>query len=200
MHEFSSDALALNIGTDSWQIDQIHNAYSAATGTEMKMFLSFDFSVFPCDVNSVVTIVNQFSANQAQFKVNGRPLISSYLGKCLGSDGWEEIKQRTNGYLMPFIAEIEGQFNDWNCLDSWFWWVFQYSFGVMTWRYAQLGMCLASRQRRQDCKQYTGECWYARMLIVSIQTADDQYCRRSRKFPIVSVLMRPRYSTIRIVY
>lgn len=116
------DALALNIGTDSWQIDQIHNAYSAATGTEMKMFLSFDFSVFPCDVNSVVTIVNQFSANQAQFKVNGRPLISSYLGKCLGSDGWEEIKQRTNGYLMPFIAEIEGQFNDWNCLDSWFCW------------------------------------------------------------------------------
>jgi len=121
MHGFSSDAIALNIGTDSWQIGQIQNAYSAATGTKVKLFFSFDFSVFPCDVNSVVAIVNQFSANQAQFKINGRPLISSYLGKCLGNDGWEEIKQQTNGYLMPFIAEIEGQFNNWNCLDSWFW-------------------------------------------------------------------------------
>ncbi|KAF5353434.1 hypothetical protein D9756_008033 [Leucocoprinus leucothites] len=88
----------------------------------MKMFLSFDFSVFPCDVNSVVNVVDQFSANEAQFKVHGRPLISSYLGKCLGNNGWQEVKQRTNGYLMPFIAEIEGQFNSWNSLDSWFCW------------------------------------------------------------------------------
>jgi glucan endo-1,3-alpha-glucosidase len=77
--------------------------------------------VFPCDVDSVVNIVNQFSAEESQFKVDGRPLISSYLGKCLGNLGWQEIKRKTNGYLMPFIEEIEGQFHDWNSLDSWFW-------------------------------------------------------------------------------
>jgi glucan endo-1,3-alpha-glucosidase len=68
-----------------------------------------------------VSVVNQFSQNDAQFKIDGRPLVSSYLGKCLGNDGWQEIKKRTNAYLMPFIAEIEGQFNDWKSLDSWFW-------------------------------------------------------------------------------
>ncbi|KAF9450512.1 glycoside hydrolase family 71 protein [Macrolepiota fuliginosa MF-IS2] len=117
-----ADAIALNFGSDSWQTDQIRNAYSAASGTGVKLFLSFDFSVFPCDVDSVVNTVNQFTQDGSQFKINGRPLISSYLGKCLGNNGWQEIKDRTGGYLMPFIAEIEGQFGSWSSLDSWFCW------------------------------------------------------------------------------
>lgn len=116
-----SDAVALNFGTDSWQNGQLQNAYNAASGTQAKLFLSFDFSVFPCDVNSVVNVANQFANDGGQFKINGRPVISSYLGKCLGNAGWQQVKDRTGGYLMPFIAEIEGQFGDWKSLDSWFW-------------------------------------------------------------------------------
>ncbi|KXN92547.1 Glucan endo-1,3-alpha-glucosidase agn1 [Leucoagaricus sp. SymC.cos] len=116
------DAVALNFGSDSWQNDQLHNAYNAATSAGIQVFLSFDFSAFPCDVNSVVATANQFISHGSQFKVDGRPLISSYLGKCLGNQGWQEIKDKTNGYLMPFIAEIEGEFDEWKSLDSWFCW------------------------------------------------------------------------------
>lgn len=117
----TSDAIALNFGSDYWENEQLHNAYDAGSGSGVKLFLSFDFSVFPCDVNSVVNLVNQFAQHESQFKVDGRPLISSFLGACLGSQGWQEIKDRTGGYLMPFIEGIEGQFGNWNYLDSWYW-------------------------------------------------------------------------------
>ncbi|EKM75389.1 hypothetical protein AGABI1DRAFT_79978 [Agaricus bisporus var. burnettii JB137-S8] len=116
------DAIALNFGSNYWENEQLHNAYDAGSGSGVKLFLSFDFSVFPCDVNSVVNVVNQFAQHESQFKVDGRPLISSFLGACLGSQGWQEIKDRTGGYLMPFIEGIEGQFDNWNCLDSWYCW------------------------------------------------------------------------------
>lgn len=48
-------------------------------------------------------------------------MISSFAGKCLGNDGWANLKARTNGYLMPFIEAIEGQYNAWPSLDSWLW-------------------------------------------------------------------------------
>ena len=48
-------------------------------------------------------------------------MISSYEGGCLGNSGWQSFKDQTNGYVMPFISGLEGHFNQWPALDSWYW-------------------------------------------------------------------------------
>jgi glucan endo-1,3-alpha-glucosidase len=42
----TSDAFALNVGSDSWQPDRVSSAFAAAkaSGTGFKLFLSFDMS------------------------------------------------------------------------------------------------------------------------------------------------------------
>jgi glucan endo-1,3-alpha-glucosidase len=128
------DALALNIGGDDWQQHQAASAYAAANelGTNFKLFLSFDLSAIGCDVDDLVSRVNQFVNHPNQFRVNGRPMISSFAGKCLGNDGWANIKTRTNGYLMPFIEEIEGKYDAWPSLDSWLWYVELFNRNIQT--------------------------------------------------------------------
>lgn len=119
----SRDALALNIGQDSWQRTQIASAYAAAAslGTDFKLFISFDFTEMSCDANDIASRVNEFAQHPNQFRVDGRPMISSFSGDCLGDSGWASLKAQTNGYLMPFIWGLEGQFGNWKSLDSWFW-------------------------------------------------------------------------------
>jgi glucan endo-1,3-alpha-glucosidase len=121
----SSDAIALNIGGDDWQQTQIASAYSAAQklGTNFKLFISFDFTAMGCDLNTIVSQVNQFANHPNQFLVNGKTMISSYSGDCLGDSGWASLKAQTNGYVMPFIWGLEGSFSSWPSLDSWYWWV-----------------------------------------------------------------------------
>lgn len=111
------------MGGDSWQRTQIASAYAAAAalGTNFKLFISFDFSAMGCDVNDIVDRVNQFASHPNQFRIDGRPMISSFTGRCLGNSGWASLKAQTNGYLMPFIEGIEGQFDSWTSLDSWYW-------------------------------------------------------------------------------
>jgi glucan endo-1,3-alpha-glucosidase len=117
------DALALNVGSDHWQTNQVQNAYNAAQqlGTGFKLFLSIDFTELPCNLGEVVSRVNQFSNHPNQFKINGRVFVSSFSGGCLGDSGWASVKAQTNAYIMPFIAGLEGQFDNWRSLDSWFW-------------------------------------------------------------------------------
>jgi len=45
-HDHGIDAFALNIGIDSWEPDQVANAYDAAkdSGTDFKLFISFDMT------------------------------------------------------------------------------------------------------------------------------------------------------------
>ena len=118
-----SDALALNIGSDDWEATQVASAYAAAQslGTGFKLFLSFDFTAMACDLSDLVSRVNQYGNHPNQFKVNGKPMISSYSGECLGNSGWASLKAQTNGYTMPFIPGLEGDFNQWPALDSWMW-------------------------------------------------------------------------------
>jgi glucan endo-1,3-alpha-glucosidase len=117
------DALALNIGSDHWQPNQVQNAYNAAQqlGTGFKLFLSLDFTAMSCSLGDVVSRVNQVSHHPNQFKINGRVFVSSFSGGCLGDSGWASVKARTNAYIMPFIWGLEGQFHNWRSLDSWFW-------------------------------------------------------------------------------
>jgi len=141
----SRDAVALNIGGDSWELEQVQSAYDVAlfilnansnTGSDpanaqaanrdIKLFLSFDYTSFPCNATQTISIVNQFRDHPAQFKYDGgKPLISSYTGTCLGVDGWMQVKQDTNGYLMPFTYgedyEDLRKGKVWGIFDSWYW-------------------------------------------------------------------------------
>ncbi|KDQ33034.1 glycoside hydrolase family 71 protein [Pleurotus ostreatus PC15] len=116
------DAIALNIGSSDWQRGQIASAYAAAVGSPLKLFISFDFTEMPCDVADVVSRTNQWVNHPNQFKVNGKTMISSFSGDCFGNNGWQAIKDQTNGYLMPFIPNLEGKFSSWPSLDSWLCW------------------------------------------------------------------------------
>ncbi|CAK5270188.1 unnamed protein product [Mycena citricolor] len=119
------DAIALNIGGDTWQRTQIGYAYAAAQAisSPVKLFISFDFTTnLGCDLNDIVQRTLQFSSHPSQFKVNGRAMISSYEGACLGDAGWRSLKDQTNGYIMPFISGLEGNFGAWSSFDSWYCW------------------------------------------------------------------------------
>ena len=118
-----SDALALNFGSDDWEETQIASAYAAAQslGTGFKLFLSFDFTAMPCNLSYVVSLVNKYGQHPNQFTVDGKPMISSFEGGCLGNSGWESLTAQTNGYSMPFISGLEGKFSQWPALNSWYW-------------------------------------------------------------------------------
>ena len=113
----------MNLGSDSWEQAQVANAYAAAKalGTGFKLFISFDFTSLSCSLSNTVSLVNTYAQHTNQFKYNGKPFISSYEGGCLGNSGWQSLKQQTNGYVMPFISGLEGHFNQWPALDSWYW-------------------------------------------------------------------------------
>ncbi|KAJ6614204.1 glycosyl hydrolase family 71-domain-containing protein [Mycena sp. CBHHK59/15] len=119
------DAIALNIGGDSWQMTQVGYAYAAAQalGTNTKLFFSFDFTTnLGCTLSDIVSRTLLYSSHPYQFKVNGKPMISSYEGSCLGNPGWQSLKDQTNAYLMPFISGLEGNFGNWQSMDSWYCW------------------------------------------------------------------------------
>ncbi|KAJ4479826.1 glycosyl hydrolase family 71-domain-containing protein [Lentinula lateritia] len=120
----NSDAVALNVGRDSWQRNRIEDAYSVAAAVGMSVFISFDYTSFDCSVDNTIQWVDSFKGLPAQFKVNGRPMISSYSGECLGPDGWQTIRTKTGGFLMPFIyGNDDQQFkkgSSYGFLDSWY--------------------------------------------------------------------------------
>jgi len=118
------DAIALNLGSDSWELSQVAKAYAAAQalGTNFKLFISFDFTAMSCTLSNIVNIANTYRNHPNQFKYNGQTFISSYEGACLGNAGWQSLKAQTNGYVMPFISGLEGKFNQWPALDSWYCW------------------------------------------------------------------------------
>jgi glucan endo-1,3-alpha-glucosidase len=120
------DAVALNVGADSWQKDRVTDAYAAASSSSIQLFISFDYTSFSCDVDTTVAYVQAFRENTAQFKVDGRPMISSFSGDCLGANGWQEVRNQTGGYLMPFIYDEVDQNlatgSSYGFLDSWFCW------------------------------------------------------------------------------
>ncbi|KAJ7091081.1 glycosyl hydrolase family 71-domain-containing protein [Mycena epipterygia] len=120
-----SDAIALNIGGDDWQMTQVGNAYAAAQalGVSTKLFFSFDFTTnLGCSLPDIVARTRQFSSHPWQFKVGAKPMVSSYSGDCLGNAGWQSLKDQTGAYVMPFIWGLEGNFGSYPSLDSWYCW------------------------------------------------------------------------------
>jgi glucan endo-1,3-alpha-glucosidase len=117
--------VALNIGSSDWQRQRIADAYDVAKtiGTNFKFFISFDFTEMGYDLNDIVSRTRTFSDHPVQLKIDGKAFVSSYAGDCLRNGGWASLKAQTNAYIIPFIWGLEGQFNSWSVLDSWYWFV-----------------------------------------------------------------------------
>ncbi|KAH7909032.1 glycoside hydrolase family 71 protein [Hygrophoropsis aurantiaca] len=86
-HASGIDAFALNVGSDSWQPQQIANAYSAAlqSGTDFKLFMSFDMSSLPCgsadDAGTLRNYITTYASHPNQFIYNGRVFASTFAGE-----------------------------------------------------------------------------------------------------------------------
>ncbi|KAJ7871726.1 glycosyl hydrolase family 71-domain-containing protein [Mycena leptocephala] len=100
------DAIALNIGGDSWQMTQVASAYAAAQALNSRRS---SLLVRLHDL-AVVRPGGYYEPGEAvlgpRVAVQSRrkPMISSYSGDCLGND-------QTGGYLMPYPS-----------MDSWYCW------------------------------------------------------------------------------
>ncbi|KAI8577354.1 hypothetical protein K450DRAFT_282605 [Umbelopsis ramanniana AG] len=94
------DGFALNIGADSYTESQLTLAYNAAASKNFKLFISFDMTSIT-DPNRISSILKQYSGQSAQFKVDGKPFVSTFVG--YGVVDWNSI-QATSGvsiYLVP---------------------------------------------------------------------------------------------------
>lgn len=115
------DGFALNLGSESWQIDRAADAYAAAqsSGTGFKLFLSLDLTALGCwstaDGNHLVSIVQKFANHPNQAMHNGKVLVSTFAGSDCnfgtgsGSGAWQWTfvdalkNQGTNIFFVPSI-------------------------------------------------------------------------------------------------
>ncbi|KAI0345808.1 glycoside hydrolase [Trametopsis cervina] len=100
-HSSGIDGFALNIGTDDWQPTQVDSAYAAAqaSGTDFKLFISFDMSVFPCSspdhAAALRNYITKYASHPNQLKYNGRSFASTFAGESCAfgqdnvADGWK---------------------------------------------------------------------------------------------------------------
>uniref|UniRef100_A0A1D1ZAN8 Glucan endo-1,3-alpha-glucosidase agn1 n=1 Tax=Anthurium amnicola TaxID=1678845 RepID=A0A1D1ZAN8_9ARAE len=99
------DAFALNIGKDSYTETQLGYAYAAAQADgNFKMFISFDFAYYslPSDNDRIVQLINSYASSPAQYKVDGKPLVTTFIGD---NQDWSNVKSRTNCFLAPNWAD-----------------------------------------------------------------------------------------------
>ncbi|KAM7213376.1 glycoside hydrolase [Rhypophila decipiens] len=104
-HAASIDGFALNIGaSDHHTLEALQQAYKvAAKFDDFTLFISYDFAA-PGDwtVDTIVNLTETFKDEPAQFKVDGKPLVSTFEGGEF-IDGWKEVRKRVDGdiYFVP---------------------------------------------------------------------------------------------------
>lgn len=75
------DGFALNIGTDDYTQKQLDNAFAAAEVVDFDLFISFDFNWYSTsDVDGVATMFKRYMDKPKQYKVNGKPFVSTFIG------------------------------------------------------------------------------------------------------------------------
>ena len=97
------DGFALNIATqDSYTDTVLQTAYAAAESVGgFSLFLSFDYaSGGPWQASDVVSKINSYSGQAAQFQYQGKTFVSTFEGTDNIND-WSSIKSQTNCYLVP---------------------------------------------------------------------------------------------------
>ncbi|KAK0200013.1 glycoside hydrolase family 71 protein [Desarmillaria ectypa] len=84
------DAFALNIGGDSWEQDQVANAFGACSDlkTPFKLFFSFDMSSISCssakDVETLHQYLTEYHGHGSYFLYDSKMLVSTFSGEhCL---------------------------------------------------------------------------------------------------------------------
>nr|XP_019045434.1 hypothetical protein I302_05824 [Kwoniella bestiolae CBS 10118]OCF24364.1 hypothetical protein I302_05824 [Kwoniella bestiolae CBS 10118] len=102
------DGFALNIGLDSYSQPQLDLAYKAAEQSgDFVCFISFDFNWYTVDnVTGVSDMMKRYNDLPAQFKVDGKPFVSSFIGD--GFD-WAAVSQGCGQeiYAVPFWAPTQ---------------------------------------------------------------------------------------------
>lgn len=99
------DGFALNIGAgDNHTLEALHGAYDSAKKIgNFSLFLSFDFGATGnWTVDSVASLINDFKDEPAQFKVDGKPLVSTFEGVQF-ADKWDAVRRKVPGniYFVP---------------------------------------------------------------------------------------------------
>lgn len=109
-HQSGIDGFALNVGTDSWQPQQVANAYEAAqqSGTGFKLFMSFDMSSLPCstaaDAATLRNYITTYATHPNQFLYDGRVFASTFSGEsCTFGQG-----SVVSGWSSQFIQQLSG--------------------------------------------------------------------------------------------
>ncbi|KAK3319627.1 glycoside hydrolase [Cercophora scortea] len=126
------DGFALNIGpSDSYTLDSLRHAYDAAAKFDnFTLFLSFDFQATggSWSPKAIADLTNTFKDEPAQFKVDGKPLVSTFEGVAF-ADQWSQARSQVDGDiflvpdwsslgadgLYPHLNEIDGAFS----FDAW---------------------------------------------------------------------------------
>ncbi|ODN93422.1 hypothetical protein L198_05287 [Cryptococcus wingfieldii CBS 7118] len=107
------DGFALNIGVDSYSEGQLDLAYAACeTLSEFNVFISFDFNWYTlANVTGVADMLKRFKDSSAQYRVDGKPFVSSFIGD--GFD-WSSTASQVGEelYAVPFFQATEDNAND----------------------------------------------------------------------------------------
>ena len=97
------DGFALNIALqDEHTGDVVEKAYQAAQSVGgFSLFLSFDYaSGGPWPANEVITTINKYKDQPAQYRYQGKPMVSTFEGGENSGD-WPGIKSATGCFLIP---------------------------------------------------------------------------------------------------
>lgn len=99
---YGIDGFALNIGTDDYSQAQLDLGYAAAEAVGgFTVFISFDFNWYKTDqVSSVSTMLGRYVNSAAQYSVDGRAFVSTFIGD--GFD-WSQVEKSINHalYVVP---------------------------------------------------------------------------------------------------
>ena len=115
------DGFALNMGVESWQVDRVADAYTAAqqSGLNFKLFLSMDMTSLGCwssnDASNLVGLVSRWAKHPNAAMHNGKVLVSTFagsdchFGQGQGSAAWQGMfvdalkNQGVNIFFVPSI-------------------------------------------------------------------------------------------------
>ena len=116
------DGFTLNISPrDDFTGKSLDDAYSAVKGTGFKLFLSFDYEIEgEWDMEKVKSYITKYKDEDAQYKVHGKPMVSTHGGKEKMQD-WKDC----NCFFIPDhsgadpatvdVSQVDGVFS-W---DAW---------------------------------------------------------------------------------
>jgi glucan endo-1,3-alpha-glucosidase len=95
------DGFALNTHTisssDTWNTDALNYLFAAATGTNFKLFISFDMS-WGLEVTQLAAFLAPYATQSAYYKVNGQAFVSTYTGGTISNSAW------LSGFIQPLTS------------------------------------------------------------------------------------------------